>query len=212
MYLPLLSLCLVLSATALSPWGAHATDDPWDQVDGLYVGHLMGKAGARVSVELRGPSLVVLDPDGVVVMRIERWEIAGPGGKLGDLQYQAKAAALGTMRRDGRAKVTGKNRAIQVRLRWLPERQVAVLCTTSPGSKAGLERVPPPGIDDAPATGVTCYDLARVFSPTAGDRPNDPGLPAPDFECMRECRQQNMMRAVGPEVIEEDCRKACTQK
>lgn len=212
MYLPLLSLCLVLSATALPTPGAHATDDPWDQVDGLYVGHQMGTAGARVSVELRGPSLVILDPDGVAVMRVERWELAGPGGKLGDLQYKAKAAALGKLGRDGRAKVTPKHRASEIRLRWFPGRQVAVLCTTLPGSKATLERVPPPGSDDAPGAGLACYDLARVFSPTAGQRPVDPGVPAPDFECMRECRQQNMMRAVGPEVIEEDCTKACTQK
>ena len=34
--------------------------------------------------------------------------------------------------------------------------------------------------------------------------------PGPDFECMRECRQANMPRAVSPEVIDEDCRRTCT--
>jgi len=33
----------------------------------------------------------------------------------------------------------------------------------------------------------------------------------PDFECMRECRQQNMMRAVGIEQIEADCKATCTK-
>lgn len=211
MYLPLLSLCFVLSASVLSTPEGRATDDPWDQVDGLYAGHQIGKAGARATVELRGPSLVILDPDGVFVMRVERWELAGPGGKLGDIQYKAKAAALGAIARDGRTNGAPKSNASQVRLRWFPEHKQAVLCATAPGSKATLERVPPPGAGDAPGAGITCYDLVRVFSPSDLGRDNDPGLPAPDFECMRECRQANMMRAVGPEVIEEDCRKACAK-
>ena len=49
-------------------------------------------------------------------------------------------------------------------------------------------------------------ELVRVWSREAA-------APAePDFECMRECRQQNMMHAVGPDVIEADCRASCTKR
>lgn len=207
MFLPLLSLCFVLSATVLGAPGSRATDDPWDQVDGLYAGHPIGKPGTRVTIEMRGPSLIIMDPDAILVMRVERWEIAGPGGKLGDLQWKSKATAQGAIARDGKSKGAPRNPESQVRLRWFPEHKKAVLCATRPGDKATIERVPPPGAGDATGAGITCWDLVRVWSPSAPD----PGLPAPDFECMRECRQANMMRAVGPNVIEEDCRKECTR-
>jgi hypothetical protein len=203
MFLPSLAVCLAASMFAAPE--TFATDDPFEHTNGVFVGHVMGKAAQRVTLEMRGTSLVVLESEGISVMALEPWQIAGPGGKAGDLQWKTTATAKGAISRSGKTKGPPKEARVGVRLRLWPENEKAVLCATRPGDKTPIERVPPSGAGDAPGGGVTCYDVTRVWAPIGGE-------PAPDFECMRECRQQNMARAVGPEVIEADCRRACTQR
>lgn len=82
---------------------------------------------------------------------------------------------------------------------------------TEPGAKVQtIERVPVPETTQPPEPGVTCYALQQLAAPAQVVTPV-PEL-TPDFECMRECRQQNMARAVGPDVIEADCRAVCLPK
>ncbi len=196
-------LCLITTA-------AFATDDPYEQTDGLYVGHEIGRPAQRVTIELRGSSLVILDRESIGAMAIDRWEIAAAGGKSGDLQWKATGTPKLIATRAGRTRPPPKKTSL-LRLRLWPTRQQAVLCMTEPGSKiTKIDRVPVPETTTAPDPGVTCYALRQVSSPAQVVTPA-PEL-VPDFECMRECRQQNMARAVGPEVIEADCQAVCLPK
>jgi|GEM_PF-2193711 len=214
MLLPMLAMCLV--ASLLAAPNASATDDPYEQTDGLWVGHEIGKAGSRVTFELRGSSLVLLDQSTIGIMTVGRWEVAGPGGKGGDIQLATTARASASATRSGQVKAAPKNLQRIVRLRLWSARKQAVLCASDHRKKlSAIQRVP--SFEDAganPEAGVTCYALRQAWSPR--DEPVAPGAPVvappePDFECMRECRQQNMMRAVGADVIDADCRAACTQ-
>jgi len=210
MLMPTLALCLAVSLFA--PPEARATDDPWDQTNGLYVGRAIGGSADLVTVEMRGGSLVVLAPGSVGLLSLGHWELVGPGGKGGDLQLAANGNRRATMTRAGKLAKAPRKSDVALRLRLWPERKDAVLCMTEPGSKATtIRNVPPPGATAPLDAGITCYELHQVSSlaPTVAPPPS----PAqPDFECMRECRQQNMMRAVGPDVIDADCRAACTQR
>lgn len=192
---------------------AGATDDPFEQTNGVYVGHVIGRAADPVTVELRGTSLVILDPKAIAVLTTERWRHVGPGGKGGDFRLASDGLARAMASRAGDLKKAPKTPAVSLELRLWPADKKAVLCVTDPtrpGTK--ITRVPPSGTSEPPGAGVTCYDLVRVYSPLDVPPRGDLPAPEPDFECMRECRQQNMMRAVGPEVIEADCRAACTKK
>lgn len=207
---PLACLAAVAVAACASP--ALATDDPAVQLGGVYVGTTMDKKREPVTIELRGNSLVVLDPEGVAIVAIDAWELAGPGGKAGDVHYKARAFAKVASTREGKVRGTPKSSMLSLRLREWPGQKLAVLCATRPGDKATIERVPTHGSSEAVPETLTCWDLTRVYAPAveAAPVPDKPKV-EPDFECMRECRQQNMMKAVGAEVIEEDCRRACTK-
>lgn len=207
-----LSACVIATLMAFSA-PAHSTDDPFEVTDGVYVGHVIGSPGDHVVVELRGTSLVILDPKGVAILSYDRWVVAGPGGKAGDIQLKADGQALGMGSRAGKMRKAPPSPATALRLRMWPERDKAVLCATDPHAEgAKITRVPASGASGGVAKGVVCYDLAQVWSPTAPATGDKRPLPEPDLECMRECRQQNMMRAVAAEVIDADCRAACTKR
>lgn len=202
---PILSVLLCLSTSA-----ALATDDPYEQTDGLYVGHEIGKPAQRVTIELRGSSLVILDREAIGAMAVDRWEIAAAGGKSGDLQWKATGTPKLVATRAGKTRPPPKGTSA-LRLRLWPTRQEAVLCMTEPGSKVvKIDRVPVPETTTPSPAGVTCYALTQLVAPAQVVTPVPE--PGPDFECMRECRQQNMARAVGPEEIEADCRAVCLPK
>lgn len=192
---------------------AAATDDPFEQTNGVYVGHVIGRSADTVTVELRGTSLVVLDPKAIAVLTTDGWQHVGPGGKGGDFRLATSGMARALATRAGKLEKAPKTPVVALQMRLWPEDKKAVLCVTDP-ARPGVKitRVPPSGAAEAPGAGVTCYDLVRVFSPLDVPPRGDLPAPEPDFECMRECRQQNMMRAVGPEVIDADCRAACTRK
>jgi hypothetical protein len=204
---PLTFACLSLAALLYASPDARATDDPFHLTDGVWVGHVIGQAGERVTVELSGTSLVILDAATIAILSYDRWQVAGPGGKLGDVQLEANGKALAMASRAGQTKKAPSTPASALRMRVWPEQRKAVLCASDPTKKGvSITRVPATGATGGVDPGVTCYELVQVWSPAAAA----PG--EPDFECMRECRQQNMMRAVGPEVIEADCRASCTKR
>jgi hypothetical protein len=204
---------VVVASLAVFHTSAGATDDPFEQTNGVYVGHVMGRAADNVTIELRGTSLVILDPKAIAVLTADRWQLAGPGGKGGDFTLKADGEARAMASRAGETKKAPKTPKVALQMRLWPEDKRAVLCVTDP-NKPGtkITRVPPSGAAEAPGAGVTCFDLVRVYSPLGAPPRGDFPAPVPDIECMRECRQQNMMRAVGPEVIEADCRAACRNK
>ena len=212
MMMPMLAVCLAVSL--LGAPDAKATDDPYDQTNGVYVGSAFGDRLETVTIELRGSSMLVLAPSAIAINSVARWELAGPGGKGGDLQYKTTGTLRTVVTRSGKARQAAKKSDFLVRLRLWPERKEAVLCVSDPRKKlTEIPRVPAPGATGPIDAGITCYELQRVSS-LASSAPIEPAPapPVPDFECMRECRQQNMMRAVGPEVIDADCRAACTSK
>lgn len=198
---------LLLGALAASP--ALATEDPGAILDGVYVGHQVGEADNKVVIELRGPSFVVLDKSGVSVGRLEDWALAGPGSKMGGLRLKATATALARTGRDGRAVAVRKGQKGFVRFHIEPDSGQAALCATAPGSKAPApQRVPARGATSSPEAGVVCFELDRVFE--SGKAAARSG-PAPDPACVARCVEQNQMRAVGVEAIEEDCRRECAR-
>lgn len=181
-------------------------EDPFAVTDGVYVGHVLGKPAERVTVELRKSGVVVLDDANVRVAEVDGWSLAGPGGKGGDLQLKAVATAKSWTTRAGKALPVRVGAKSAVRMRVFPEQKTAVFCASAPDAKTGApRRVPAPGSGDSAEPGVTCYDLVRVWQPGVAV------VKDPDFECMRECRQQNMMRAVGVEQIEADCKATCAK-
>lgn len=184
---------------------AARAEEPYAATDGVYVGHVLGKPAERVTVELRQRGVVVLDDANVRVAEVDGWSLAGPGGKGGDLQLKAVATAKSWTTRAGKALAVRVGAKSAVRLRVFPEQKTAMFCASAPDAKTGApRRVPAPGSGEGAEPGVTCYDLVRVWQP--GGVVKDA-----DFECMRECRQQNMMRAVGIEQIEADCKATCTK-
>lgn len=217
MLIPMLAVCLV--ASMLGAPEAKATDDPFEQTDGLWVGDQIGDSLERVTFELRGKSMVLLAPNTVAVLSLGRWEVAGPGGKGGDIQLKTTATALAGASRSGMVKAQPKGLVSLVRLRLWTARKEAVMCVSDPRKKIAAIRVVPSWGDNNKdiEAGVTCYSLRQAYAPADAVAPVPapaPPIPpekAPDFECMRECRQQNMMRAVGPEVIDADCRAACSK-
>ena len=213
--LPTLLLCLALQAPPAppDPKSPDAARSDAIDADGVYVGVALGPDKARppVTIELRGACLVISDETALALATIDAWKLAGPGGKGGDLVLQTRGHYQGSITRGGTWRPPARKApTVTFRMRLWPERKAAMLCATDPMKKgAVIDRVPPLGADVSPP-GTTCWEVAVVWQPSTP--PPSTAPPEPDFECMRECRQQNMMRAVGPEVIEEDCRKACTQK
>jgi len=203
---PRWALALGMGGLVTAGGEAARAEEPFAVTDGVYVGHVLGKPAERVTVELRKSGVVVLDDANVRVAEVDGWSLAGPGGKGGDLQLKAVATAKSWMTRAGKALPVRAGAKSAVRLRVFPEQRTAVFCASAPDAKTGApKRVPAPGSAEAAEPGVTCYDLVRVWQPEAVM------VREPDFECMRECRQQNMMRAVGIEQIEADCKAVCAK-
>jgi hypothetical protein len=196
----------VSSVLCLAP-SAMATEDPSDVVDGVYVGHRIGSED-KVTVELRGGSLVVLDPNAVSVGRVDGWALAGPGTKTGGLRFKAEVKPLSHTTRSGKTKPARAGGVSFMRLHLEAQSSEAALCLTAPGSKAP----PPTGVPVRGARtsepGATCFELTRVWRPA---HQMEPTTRPPGPDCVAECVTRNQMRAVGHELIESDCRAECAR-
>lgn len=94
----------------------------------------------------------------------------------------------------------------------------------APGGKTGGTAATPaddPNSKPAPASDRAKPSGTRPTLSTAGGaKANKPaadvkaGEPVSDGDddCVNKCVQENQMRAVGPEVIESDCKKQCAAK
>ncbi|TNF30089.1 MAG: hypothetical protein EP329_14240 [Deltaproteobacteria bacterium] len=209
---PLAALATLLAAPAA---GARSPG----VAQGTWIGTEEGLRAGTVTVFVHGDRLVLADAVEVLVARAT-WKPHGPGTKDGrltmrvDLDVQGLFAADGkpTKRLRGRGKrlgtaVVGDD---TMRLCWAEsadEKQ-------RPKASRGAEEW---------SKSTLCLDLTLVASgaapPSIRPRPTPPPdgsalNPPPRIqpageECMRECRQHNMARAVAPEVIDADCRKSC---
>jgi len=196
----------LLAGTFACAGTALATEDPSDVLNGVYVGHRVGEADNKITIELRGPSFIMLHKDGVSVARIDEWTLAGPGTKTGGLRFKAVSTALSRTGRDGKPAAVLAGGKSFVRLHLDPTTNEAALCATAPGSKvAPPQKVPSRGATTNPEPGVACMELTRVW------RPGFESVKAPDAACVAACVTRNQMRAVGIEVIEEDCGRECTR-
>lgn len=196
----------LLAATLAGPGEALATEDPSDVVNGVYVGHRVGEEDNKITVELRGPSFIMLHKDGVSVARIDDWALAGPGTKIGGLRFKAVATALAVTSRDGKPAAVRSGAKSFVRFHLDPATNEAALCATSPGSKTPPpQKVPTRGAKANPEPGVACVELTLIW------RPGFDSVKAPNASCVAECLARNQMRAVGIEVIEQDCQQECAR-
>ncbi len=196
----------LLTASVAGTGTALATEDPSDVVNGVYVGHRVGQEDNKITIELRGPSFIMIHKDGVSVARIDDWSLAGPGTKAGGLRFKAVSTALSRTARDGKPAAVLAGGKSFVRFHLDPTTNEAALCATAPGSKVPPpQKVPARGATANPEPGVACMELTRVW------RPGLESVKAPDAACVAACVTRNQMQAVGIEVIEEDCRRECTR-
>lgn len=192
---------LILSCSMVVGSRALATEDPSEVVNGVYVGHRVGGED-KVLVEIRGGSLVVSDKDAVSIGRTEGWALAGPGTKTGGLRFKGELVALSQTTRAGKTRAVRAGAKAFFRFHLESETGEAALCMTAAGSK-----VPPPTKVPARGSsesepGATCFELTRVWRPTAL---------VPADGCVVACVARNQMKAVGVEQIEADCRAECAR-
>lgn len=199
----LILVTLLISSTGM----ARATEDPGDVVNGVYVGHRVG-SDDKVTIELRGASMVVLDPNTVSVGRVDGWAIAGPGTKTGGLQFKAEVAAISQTTRAGKTRPVKAGPKSFMRLHLAPDTAEAGLCLTAPGSKVPAPtRVPSRGASQS-EPGATCFELTRVWRPAAALVPVEPAV---NPQCVAVCVTRTQMKGVGAEQVEADCRAECAK-
>ncbi|MCC6622854.1 MAG: hypothetical protein IT385_16465 [Deltaproteobacteria bacterium] len=172
--------------------------------DGVWVGREKGVDANVVVLERRGDAIVLSDDAGVRITRAT-FVVAGPGGKGGALSYDVDLVTQLAATRVG-APMPGQRKGAKQLARWREDVEAGTIdmCLST-----GKKQVRPPRATEV-MQDVRCFTLARVNVPAWGVDVPAPGAPTP--ECMRECRQANMMRAVSPEAIDEDCRKTCGAK
>ncbi len=164
---------------------------------GRYVG--LGEGGIEVAVDFARESLVIVDATEVLVTRLGGWTKRQRGTDTILAGVWVPLARINRLHGDKNDRLVGRIDVLagERMTMCMATKQVILRAKKSPRpDEAGVV------LDLRGAKGVKCYTLtaAPVSAPT------------PDPECMRECRQQNMMRAVSAEQIDEDCRKTCTFK
>ncbi len=180
-----LSLFVVIIAASLSAATAVAQDRP----EGLWSGSAEGKPGATVSVRFHKNTGVYLDGHGVTFFN---WTAKRSHEKQGktraadtDFHIQRRVSLKGQDRPPEKAS------SILGVMRW--SATTLRICVTEAGGK--LRPTLKPTARQNKKEKVTCLDLKQVGG---------------DFnQCVAKCVQRNMMRAVGPDVIEADCRRSC---
>jgi hypothetical protein len=176
--------------------------------NGIWAGRELGSApDAWVTLDIRGATMVLTDGHAVWV-GTSAWKVGGPGTKSGalDLDVTLKLQAAVTLNgRPSRVRA-GQKSALRVRLD--PQGAGLAFCMTPPGSPAAR---PSSATDALQGRGIRCFELQQIATAPASPRVLRPP-PEPDFECMRECRQQNMARAVSADQIDADCRRACAPR
>ena len=155
-----------------------------------------------VTLQLRGKALIFTDARSVWV-GTSTWQIGGPGTKAGALDFDVAWKLQAALTLNGGPSRIRPGQKSLLRVRLDPGGATLAFCMTPPGSPA---KRPSSASDAGAGHGIRCFDLKRVAVA--------PPVPAaePDFECMRECRQQNMARAVSADQIDADCRRACAPR
>jgi len=181
-----LSLSTVVAFGAL----AHAED-------GVWIGRETGAFDNVVVLEKRGNTVMLSDQSGVAISQAT-FTVVGPGGKGGELNYDVDLQTAIATTRAGLA-ITTQPKGTKQLARWREDTEAGTIrfCMSS-----GPKVVRPPRANEV-IKGVRCFELQRARVPAP------PAAVAPGPTCMRECRQANMMRAVSPEAIDEDCRRIC---
>ena len=176
--------------------------------DGIWAGRELGSAPDEwVTLDIRGATMVLTDARAVWV-GTSAWRVGGPGTKGGALDFDVTLKLQAAVTLNGRPSRIrpGQKSALRVRL----DRQGAGLafCMTPPGSPA---KRPSSATDALQGRGIRCFELQQVATAPATPNVLRPP-PEPDVECMRECRQANMARAVSADQIDADCRRACAPR
>jgi hypothetical protein len=194
---PLRRLPQIAALLVLLAWASGSRAEPvvseTPTLTGVYVGGRAGTPDRDVTVDLRDGRLVLVDDARVEVVSL------GPMTATADGMARWKAswkplASFGP-RRKGTPTAMGPG---QLELARGPSGALSLCFVSARATRSApsLTVTPPPGARH----GVTCYDLVPLRAALT-----------PDFECMRECRQQHMMRAVSAEQIEADCVSQCTR-
>lgn len=191
-------------------------------VQGVWQGASSDASRGVATVYVNGDSLVLMDDSGIVVTSAT-WRHHGPGTKDGRMTLHVDLAVSGRFLPSGGP----APKARRASAKWLGSAVVgddaARLCV----AETALEKARPGFRSDVSVPGPTqlrCYDLTRVadagkamprrvppqLTPPDGNAPNPPPTILPTArECMSECRQHSMMRAVSAEQIDADCRRTC---
>jgi hypothetical protein len=195
-------LCGVMLGLLLSGHAVRA-EEPRKE-DPVLVGRFVGvdEGGREVSVDFARESLVIVDAVEVLVTRLGGWTRRQRGTETILAGVWVPLARVNRLHGDRHDRLVG-------RIDVLPGEPLTMCMATK---QVILRAKKSPRPDDAGAVldlrgtkGVNCFKLMPLGVPSPAPGPEDP-------ECMRECRQQNMMRAVSAEQIDEDCRKTCRLK
>ncbi len=208
--LPAAFAALIAPSFAHAP--AAASEDEYRLTDGVYTGfeRTARGPGARVSVELRGGTAVIMD-EARVTVGTTTFAVHGPGGKDGRLTLKGTLAIGGAMTRTGASGRQRRYQAPAALATWEDGR--ATLCYGLPGFKGKDARVPP-GVSAAdPLT--RCLDLQRLrFSGPDfdGDIPPVPTKPWEGVQdaCVEACVARSQAKAMAIEAIREGCVQECT--
>jgi hypothetical protein len=202
---------LAALAALLLPSTAGASEDEYRLTEGIYTGfeRTARGPGARVSVELRGGTAVIMD-DARVTVATTTFAIHGPGGKDGRMNLKGQLDVGGAITRTG---ASGRQRRYAAKAAfavWDDGR--AALCFALPGFKGKDVRVPP-GVS-APDPQTRCLDLARLRF-TGPDFEGDiPPVPTKPWEgvgdaCVEACIARSQAKAMTVDAIRADCVNAC---
>ncbi len=155
-----------------------------------------------VTLQVRGKALIFTDARSVWVGTAS-WQIGGPGTKAGALDFDVTWKLQAALTLNGGPSRIRPGQKSLLRVRLDPGGATLAFCMTPPGSPA---KRPSSASDAGAGRGIRCFDLKQALVA--------PPVPAAesDFECMRECRQQNMARAVSADQIDADCRRACAPR
>lgn len=166
-------------------------------LDGLWVGGEEGYQSRVVSLRFEGSFMVFTDHGSVAFVS---WAPAGRESAVGGRHRLAADFTINTVTslKGKPVQVSPNERVAKGLMRW--EKGALRVCASEPGKP--LRATLAPRGAQKPAANVRCFDLTKVVVGARG------GAKAFN-QCVMGCVRQNQMRAVGPDVIEADCRKEC---